>query len=96
METSKKQFNWPDFFSFKFMISLSVIQVIYILGAIGISLTGLAGIFTGFGMGVTGHLSGLLLVVFGNLFWRIWSELLIIFFRMNETLNGIEFNTKKA
>jgi len=95
MDTTKKQVNWADYFSFKIMITLNIVQVIYILGAIGTSLTGIAWLFSGFGMGIIGHFIGLLIIVFGNVMWRVWCELLIVFFRMNETLNCIEQNTKK-
>lgn len=95
METTKKDFNWADYFSFKAMISLGIIQVIYIIGAIFMTIAGLVWLFTGLGLGITGHFLGLLLLTVGNIIWRVWCELLIIFFRINQTLNNIEYNTRK-
>jgi hypothetical protein len=96
METPNKQFNWADYFSFKSMIALRIIQLIYLIGAAGTTLTGVAWLFTGMGMGAGGRFIGLAIIVFGNILWRVWCELLIIFFRINETMNGIELNTKKS
>ena len=86
-------FNWNDFFSFKNMIALRIIQVIYILGAVSITIGGLICMFT-FG-GLLGFFIGLLIIAVGNVFWRVWCELIIIFFRINKTLNNIEANTAK-
>lgn len=101
METNVKQavpgssgFNWGDFFSFKTLITLKFIQIIYIIGAIFITL---AGLFMMFGSSMMpyggfmagGVLMGLLYIVIGNFLWRIWCEIIIIFFRMNKTLGEI-------
>ena len=41
-----------------------------------------------------GFFGGLIMLIVGNVGWRIWCELIIIFFRINKTLNNIEINTK--
>jgi hypothetical protein len=93
MNNQSKPFDWADYFSFKSMIALRIIQILYIIGAVGTTLAGLYWLFAG--DGAIGHLMGLLILVLGNVFWRVWCELLIIFFRMNQTLNSIEDNTRK-
>ena len=45
-------------------------------------------------LGGGGFLGGLIMLIVGNVAWRIWCELIIIFFRINKTLNNIEVNTK--
>jgi hypothetical protein len=90
-----KPFNWAAFFSFRAMISLKIIQVLYLLVAIVNTFAGLLYLFFGMGMENTGRFIGLFMLTFGNIFWRVWCELIIVFFRINETMNGIEENTKK-
>ncbi|MBN8854192.1 MAG: DUF4282 domain-containing protein [Sphingobacteriales bacterium] len=45
-------------------------------------------------LGGGGFFGGLIMLIVGNVAWRIWCELIIIFFRINKTLNNIEINTK--
>ncbi len=95
-------FNWKDFFSFRTMITLQIIQIIYIVMAILITLAALVSIFSGggyYGFGPMamlggGPVGGLIMLVVGNVFLRVWCEIIIVFFRINKTLNNIENNTK--
>jgi NADH:ubiquinone oxidoreductase subunit 6 (subunit J) len=96
-------FNWKDYFSFKTMITLQIIQIIYIVGAIFITIAALMMMFSRgdsgypggpmafFGGG--GFFSGLIFLVVGNVALRVWCEIIIVFFRINKTLNNIETNT---
>ncbi|HET7117909.1 MAG TPA: DUF4282 domain-containing protein [Hanamia sp.] len=91
-------FTWSDFFSFRRMITLQVIQVIYFMVAglitVGAIVTMFFGKdFPGFMNG--GFLMGIAILVFGNIFWRICCELIIVFFRINKTLNDIDDHTKE-
>ena len=98
-------FNWKDFISFRSMITLQVIQIVYIIVAILITLTALMQIFGGGGyysgaglMGILGGggvIGGLILLVVGNIGWRMWCELIIVFFRINRTMSNIEDNTRR-
>ena len=91
------------------MITLQIIQIVYIVIAILITLASLAtmfggrsgGEFGGYGgsgfMGMFtggGFIGGLVMLIIGNIGWRIWCELVIVFFRINKTLNNIEINGK--
>lgn len=82
-----------DFLSFRRMITPIIIQIVFWLGVGLCLLAGLIMIVQGatsnFGGGAQ-VLSGLLLFFFGPIAVRIYCELLIIFFRMNETLTEIK------
>ncbi|HXB06298.1 MAG TPA: DUF4282 domain-containing protein [Puia sp.] len=99
-------FNWKDFLSFKTMITLQIIQIVYVVVAILITLAGLAAMFGGNSGGYGayggpaslltggGFFGGLIVLVVGNIGWRMWCELIVVFFRMNKTLNNIETGQK--
>jgi hypothetical protein len=76
-----------DFFAFRKMISAHVIQVVFVLGLIGIVIVAIAAVANDQPLG------GLLLLVFGGLYWRIICEVFIVLFRMNNTLTAIQANT---
>jgi hypothetical protein len=40
--------------------------------------------------------NGLIFLICGNILWRISCELIIVFFRINNTLSNIDANTKKG
>ena len=91
-------FNWSDYISFRKMITLKVIQVVYAIVAVIITVGGLIALFSG-SNGLKGEVPGgaftiFLFIIFGNILWRIWCELTIVFFRINSTLNNIDANTK--
>ncbi|HEX8494593.1 MAG TPA: DUF4282 domain-containing protein [Pyrinomonadaceae bacterium] len=83
--------NMNDFLTFRRMITPAIIQIIF---WIGVALSVLAGLFliiTALSNGVPlGALLGLVYMVVGPLIIRIYCELLILFFRMNETLTQIK------
>ncbi len=86
-----------SFLSFDKMISQSLIKFIYVLGAIFITLFGvlrLFGIIPGIGGAFVGILTGLVVIIFGNLMWRVTCEIWILFFSMHDKLVKIEDNTK--
>ncbi len=86
--------DWQELLSFRKMITPMIIQILFYVGA-GISVVmGLMSIgasFTRFG-GAGTFFYGLVLIVFGPVLVRVWCELTIIFFRINETLEGIKDN----
>lgn len=84
-----------DFLSFRRMVTPLIIQVLFWLGA---GVCALGGLIT-FVAGVSnneagGALLGLLILIVGPFAVRIWCELCILFFRMNETLTEIRNNTQ--
>lgn len=88
IEKENNSMTLGGFFSFQFMISGTLIKLIYILGAVGITVASvdfMSGRF--FWMGILG-------IVAGNLVWRLVCETAIIFFRMNEQLGLINQELK--
>lgn len=85
--------DFNDFLSFRKMITPVIIQIIFWLGVIMCVIGGLVSIVTGAaGRGQYGGLTvlyGLLLLILGPLGVRVYCEILIIVFRMNETLTEI-------
>jgi hypothetical protein len=87
-----------DFLTFKKMITPTIIQILFwILAGLAIIL-GLAGIVSGatsnFGGG-TQVLGGLVMLVLGPLAVRVYCEILIVIFRMNQTLVEIRDSLPK-
>lgn len=79
------------FFSFRTMVSRTLIQFIYILGALGLSIYGIiliakAANSNSVELGATGL--GILLL--GNLIWRIICEAWILLFNIHDVLVSIE------
>jgi len=81
-----------DFLTFRRMITPVIIQVVFWVGVALCVTAGLMGIVRGvtesYG-GTWGFLSGLALLLLGPLMTRVYCELLILAFRINETLNDI-------
>lgn len=75
-----------DFLSFRKMITPLFIQVIFWITVIIIVLSGLFTMATG---GSQGVFTGLIMIVLGPLFARIYCELLIILFRIYDELVAI-------
>jgi hypothetical protein len=81
-----------DYLTFRKMITPIIIQVVFWIGAVLVALYGLWLIFSGATASVRGGqlvLSGLVTLLLGPLFWRIFCELLIVVFRINDTLTEI-------
>lgn len=78
-----------EFLSFRKMVTPILIQVFFWIGVVGTVVSGLGLIIGGQG------LAGLLFLLLGPLFVRVYCEILILFFRMNETLTEIKNNTQR-
>ena len=82
-----------DFIKFRKMITPAIIQVLFWVGAVMSVLAGLVTMGSSFGRyggGAAAFLGGLLIIILGPVVVRIYCELLILFFRMNETLTEIK------
>jgi hypothetical protein len=81
-----------DFLKFRKMITPTIIQILFWVGAaasaIGALMTMVLGL-TGSGQGYL-VLVGLVMLVVGPVMVRIYCEMIILFFRMNETLTDIK------
>ncbi len=79
-----------DFLSFRKMITPIIIQILFWLGVIIAIIFGIVSIVYGvIRSDVTTLLYGLLVLILGPVAVRIYCEILILFFRINETLTEI-------
>jgi hypothetical protein len=82
-----------DFLAFRTMLTPIIIQMIFWIGVAVCAAIGLMYIITGataqYGGGAN-VLKGLVILILGPLGVRIYCEILIIFFRINETLTEIK------
>lgn len=78
-----------DFLEFKTMVSSLLIKILYSLGVIVITIGGIISLFSDF-------LIGLGAIIFGNLFWRLMCEAIIVVFNINDVLTSIDRKTKDA
>jgi hypothetical protein len=80
-----------DFWAFRTMVTPLIIQIIFWVGSIVCIAVGLYLIFLADEYTFSRHVfKGVLLIIFGPLAVRIYCEILIIFFRINETLTEIK------
>jgi hypothetical protein len=87
-----------DFFKFRKMITPAIIQVIFWVGVAICVIAGLVTMgasFNSYSGGVSVFLSGLLMVILGPIAVRIYCEIIILFFRMNENLSDIKDSLAK-
>lgn len=88
-----------DFLAFRTMVTPVIIQVLFWIGAIMCIIVGGMMIVYGatqYHMGEANYLwKGVLLFVLGPLGVRIYCEILIIFFRINETLTEIKHDLER-
>ena len=84
-----------DFWAFRTMITPFIIQIIFWIGAIVCLISGAIMVIYGatYYQGDQSHYlwKGVLLFVLGPLGVRVYCEILIIFFRINETLTEIKY-----
>ena len=83
------RFSWSDFFSFRYMITPVVIRVIYILGAVLISIGSVGYVTTGI-LGAGGLVAAILVLLLGNLYWRVLMELIMVLFGIHEGVRSME------
>ncbi|MEW6657853.1 MAG: DUF4282 domain-containing protein [Thermodesulfobacteriota bacterium] len=81
-----------DFLAFRTMLTPVIIQAIFWLGAAVCVIAGLVFVLSGVGQygGGPNVLKGFLLLFLGPIAVRVYCEILIIFFRINETLTEIK------
>ena len=81
-----------DFLAFRTMLTPIIIQAVFWLGVVVCVIVGLIYILTGVGQygGGPNVLKGVLILFLGPIGVRIYCEILIIFFRINETLTEIK------
>ena len=81
-----------DFLKFETMITPLVIEAIFYISVIIAVIIGIVQIVHG----GTAIITGLLTIVLGPLAARIYCEILIVFFRINDHLRAIQHNTERT
>ena len=75
------------FFSFQKMISATLIKIMYVIGLVLLTLSGIVLIIQGFSGDFLINLGeGLGVIIIGNLFWRMLCEGLIVIFSIHEAM----------
>ena len=83
-----------DFFAFRRMITPTIIEIVFWIGLAATAFIGLALLIAG--NSAAERLFGLFYLLLGPLAVRVFCEILIVFFKMHETLLAIEQNTAAA
>jgi len=75
---------------FDSMLTPKIITAVYWLGLVGLFIGGIVSMFGGYeGFTFAKFMTGLFVMVGGAVGLRIWCELLIVLFKMNEALQGM-------
>ena len=86
-----KEMIMSDFWAFRTMVTPVIIQVLFWVGVMVCIIAGLVMIVMGIKLpGEQMVLKGVLLAILGPLGVRVYCEILIVFFRINETLTEIK------
>jgi uncharacterized membrane-anchored protein len=98
---SQKTSSGGGYFSFRTMITPIIVKLLYVIGMIAITIEGFVTMFSRrgtfyFGYYVSGgnFWRGLLIIVVGNLIWRVVCEVIILLFSIHEILASIEKRIK--
>lgn len=75
------------FLKFKEMVTLWVVQFLYILGVVVIALAAIAAFIK------DTALEGLAVFIVGNLLWRLLCEVIVVQFRIHEALTSLDNKT---
>jgi hypothetical protein len=78
-------FNLDEFLSFRINITPVIIKIVYLLGVIGIVFFSLYSMFArlhSFGQFIQQFIMGILLIIFGNISWRISCELIMVIYNI--------------
>jgi len=83
-----------DFLKFETMITPLVIQAIFWIAVVALVIVGIVQIAASDGgAGIT---TGLATIILGPILARIYCEIIIVFFRINDHLRAIQHNTERV
>jgi hypothetical protein len=80
-------FDLREFVAFRYLITPTIITIVYVIGAVAITIAALGAIASG---GSSGLLGGLVILFFAGLYWRVILEFVVVLFRMNDALQSID------
>jgi hypothetical protein len=75
-----------DFFAFRTLVTSQVIQGVYAVGAVIITVVAIVVMVTS----STGVIIGVAALIFGNISWRLACEGTVVFFRIHDLLASID------
>ncbi|HQS02624.1 MAG: hypothetical protein B7Y07_11595 [Halothiobacillus sp. 24-54-40] len=75
-----------DLLFFNSMLTPKIITVVYWLLLLGVVITGIGSMFALGGFSFGSFFKGLFMIVAGGIGVRIWSELMIVLFKINENM----------
>lgn len=85
--------NIKDMTTFDKFLTPSLIRIIYWIGIISVVIASLGTIFTAFsfaGGGIKQVFAGVIMLIFGIIFWRVMCEGIILSFKIYERLTEIK------
>ena len=89
--------SFTDFLTFRRMVTPLVIQIIFWIGVACCVLSALGQLFVSLGhFNIIGIVMALITLVLGPLFVRVWCELIILLFRIYDTLQEIRDQRKQS
>ena len=78
--------NWlVDFFAFKLFITKPFIRIIYVVGVLGLIFSSFYAMFS-----ISQVLWGIMLLVLGNIVWRIICEVEMVVFHIHDLVQSME------
>ena len=83
-----------DFIAFRRMLTPILIQIVYWLATVGVVIGGLVALAVG--EDAAERLAGVAILILGPFVVRLFCEILMVVFRMNETLSEIRRNTQHS
>ncbi len=84
-----------DFLAFRTMLTPVLIKVLFWVGVVACFLLGLGNLILALRLNsITELVSAVLIILLGPIFVRVWCEMLILFFRIHETLVEIKDQRK--
>jgi hypothetical protein len=83
------------FLSFDKLITPSVIKVVYWIGIAVIIIFGIVGAIAGLKESALAPLGAIIGVIVGLFVWRVYCELIMLWFKIHDELAGIRQNTAK-
>ena len=87
-----------EFLTFRKFIAPVVIQIVFWLGVVAVIILGILAIIqggrAGGRYGAEAIVGGILLVILGPIVVRLYCEIIIVLFRLYDTLNAIRVNTQ--
>lgn len=81
--------DWKKLFFFDEMLTPKIITFVYWLGLFGVVIGGIGSMFMTGRLSFMGFVTGLAIIVGGGIGVRIWCELLIVLFKINENVQKI-------